>query len=533
MLKVFLVDDEIAIREGIRNSFPWEESGYTLVGEAPDGELALHNIFDVNPDILITDIRMPFMDGMQLCRVVRQMMPRIGVIILTGYDDFSYAQQAISLGAHEYLLKPVSAQELRDALDRVASKLLEEGRTRKNIDSLRRRTAVDDRFLRERLLSTLFSDEVGEIDARQMIEQMRCLGVNLAANCYAAMDVSFSVPNKENAMEALFPLAEQSRDSVHICLVSHGAQILVLGDNENDTEERSYALAQSVVRELQSCGAERIFVAIGKTVNRLEEIPQSTKSARHIRRMSGGRKAGSVSSPLILGVRDAGNTNPGVSHFDIYPMYERLQYISESEFEKVFEEYLSAFGGAMMYSDTMMGYLQVEGTITAGRIVREAGGNPEEVLSGEWYDWAEGGRADISAVYHLLRKALAYRDSASPTRGNPDIARSRYFLSRNFTDPNLQLQDAAREACMSNSRFSTVFAQETGMTFTEYLSRLRLGRAKELLLSTDMRSSQIALESGYSDSHYFSYHFKKATGMTPSEFRRSSSKLVENEIKPK
>ena len=98
MMKVFLVDDEIAIRETIRNTFPWEERGFQLVGEAPDGEMALPMIRDLNPDILLTDIRMPFMDGMQLCAGVKRMMPWVGIIILSGYDDFSYAQQAISLG---------------------------------------------------------------------------------------------------------------------------------------------------------------------------------------------------------------------------------------------------------------------------------------------------------------------------------------------------------------------------------------------------------------------------------------------------
>lgn len=115
MYKVFLVDDEIVIREGIRNSFPWEGNGgseFALVGEAPDGEIALQMMQDVKPDILITDIRMPFMDGMQLCEAVSHTMPWVQIVILSGYDDFSYAQQAISLGVKEYLLKPVSAQEL-------------------------------------------------------------------------------------------------------------------------------------------------------------------------------------------------------------------------------------------------------------------------------------------------------------------------------------------------------------------------------------------------------------------------------------
>ena len=123
MTKVFLVDDEIVIREGIRTSFPWEKSGYTLVGEAPDGEIALPMIRDTNPDILITDIRMPFMDGMELCRIVRSQMPWIGIIILSGYDEFEYARQGIQLGVREYLLKPITSEELGQALDRVRLQL--------------------------------------------------------------------------------------------------------------------------------------------------------------------------------------------------------------------------------------------------------------------------------------------------------------------------------------------------------------------------------------------------------------------------
>ena len=195
MVKVFLVDDEIVIREGIRNSFPWEESGYTLVGEAPDGEIALPMIRDANPDILITDIRMPFMDGMQLCREVKRQMPWLGVVILSGYDDFDYARQAISLGVKEYLLKPITAQELKDVLDRISARLAEERRAREDMALMRRRLHSGSQFVREKLLSSLFTDEpMEEGEAAAMIEQMRTLGINLAAKCYAVIDMAFSSP---------------------------------------------------------------------------------------------------------------------------------------------------------------------------------------------------------------------------------------------------------------------------------------------------------------------------------------------------
>lgn len=227
MVKVFLVDDEIVIREGIRNSFPWEESGYTLVGEAPDGEIALPMIRDANPDILITDIRMPFMDGMQLCREVKRQMPWIGVVILSGYDDFTYARQAISLGVKEYLLKPVTAQELKEVLDRISARLTEERRAREDMALMRRRLHSGSQFVKEKLLSSLFTDEPMEDgDADAMIEQMRTLGINLAAKCYAVIDMAFSCADGSRSVPraALYALAESSGGIVQVCAAKHGAR---------------------------------------------------------------------------------------------------------------------------------------------------------------------------------------------------------------------------------------------------------------------------------------------------------------------
>ena len=177
MMKVFLVDDEIAIRENLRNSFPWEQNGFQLVGEAPDGEMALPMIRDLNPDILLTDIRMPFMDGMELCAQVKRVLPWIGVVILSGYDDFAYARQAISLGVKEYLLKPITADELGEALKRVAARITEERRAA----SLRRDAAPGNPFLREKLLASLFTEEGDRFEDEQLMRQMRAMGVNLAA----------------------------------------------------------------------------------------------------------------------------------------------------------------------------------------------------------------------------------------------------------------------------------------------------------------------------------------------------------------
>ncbi len=411
MIRVFVVDDEIVIREGVRTSFPWEESGYTLVGEAPDGEMALPMIRDTRPDILITDIRMPFMDGMELCRIVRREMPWIGIIILSGYDEFEYARQGIQLGVREYILKPVTAEELRHALDRVSESIRTEMEERERNERIRSRMQLDQQFLRETLLGALYSEETTPQDVEGAVEQLRGLGVNVTAPAYAVVDAAFEPQRK--GYEALLELAESSGGVVQVSPSRTGGRALVMGDNEQDTEERAYAFAGALRTEMERTGCGSIRLSIGEIVDEPRKIPASLKSARHIRHVLSGQEDNGA---VIVGVRE----------------------FSENS----------------------------------------------------------GDRA--AAVM---------------------TAKARLYLAEHFTDSSLMLQDVAQAVGMSCSRFSTVFAQENGKTFTEYLTWLRLEKARELLRDTEKKSSQIAFECGYNDAHYFSYLFKKNTGITPGEYR--------------
>ena len=126
MLKVFLVEDESVIREGLRDKIPWEQYGYRFVGEAADGEMALPLIRKARPDLLITDIKMPFMDGLSLSKMVRAEFPKIKIIIISGYDDFEYAREAIQAGVDQYLLKPVTRADLRKVLLELKEKIVQD-----------------------------------------------------------------------------------------------------------------------------------------------------------------------------------------------------------------------------------------------------------------------------------------------------------------------------------------------------------------------------------------------------------------------
>ena len=124
MIKVFLCEDEFVVREGIKKNIDWAGNGYEFIGEASDGELALPLIRKLEPDIVITDIKMPFMDGLELSRIIRKELPSIEIVILSGYEEFDYAKQAISIGVAQYLTKPISGDDLLRELDLLRDKII-------------------------------------------------------------------------------------------------------------------------------------------------------------------------------------------------------------------------------------------------------------------------------------------------------------------------------------------------------------------------------------------------------------------------
>jgi two-component system response regulator YesN len=176
--KVFFVEDEIVTREGIRDNVNWMINGFEYCGDASDGEMALPLLQTTKPDVLITDIKMPFMDGLQLCKIVRERMPLVKIIILSGHDEFVYAQKAIELGVTEYLLKPVTVQNLHHSLEKIAVQLDQERKEQKDLELLIEKVNESRDALRERLLLKLV---VGAISSTDAIEQGQLLGLDLIA----------------------------------------------------------------------------------------------------------------------------------------------------------------------------------------------------------------------------------------------------------------------------------------------------------------------------------------------------------------
>ena len=523
MFKVFLVDDEIVIREGIRNGFPWDESEFTLCGEAPDGEMAFPMIQDLKPDILITDIRMPFMDGLALSRRVVQALPWTNIIILSGYDDFEYAQEAISIGVKQYLLKPVTPRKLGETLQAMAVKIRLEREKQADTALLRDRLASSARFAKEQVVTQFLTGS----NTPSLLEEASALGMPLSARHYLVMLLG-EVPADEKwrLIGALHHLVESQGTSTFCTTALESPALLLLqlddsSDGVDDLEERAYALAQALEHEAGKNNLKVPPIAIGSPVSRLSELPQALASARAILKSIQGlppRIAGSLDVDL--------SSSAELMDGDILPLYEKLLYASQKDGAKIIEEYFGSLGDRAVQSLLVLNYILMDVLLAATRIIRQCGGDPAQVLPARLMQQAELLRLcqhpdkALAAGKEIITAALSYRDLNMASRYGETLRRAKAYIEKNFHRPDLSLHDVASHVALSNNHFCTVFSQGMGVTFTEYITGIRLDRAKHLLSSTSDRTSEIAFAVGYNDPHYFSYLFKKQLGLSPREFKK-------------
>jgi two-component system response regulator YesN len=522
MYKVFLVEDEVVAREGIRDNVDWKSVGFEFCGEAPDGEMALPLIETSHPDVLITDIKMPFMDGLQLCKIIRERMPWVKIIILSGHDEFNYAQSAVKLGVTEYLLKPVCAQDLHNALQKVASLLDQERRDRESLKRLRDQVNDNLILLREKFLLRLV---MGAESSSAAIEQSQQLGLDIIAKCYLVVFIKaelresaqlFDYDEYEQVERLVSKLIANNSD---VFLTKKDMEELVLivkGYSADRLEQEGYFLTELIKQDVESKTKCRLMVGIGSPKQRLGDIHQSFAEAL-------ARVNGIDRGPLPFGPH-SGADKAELLKLDKTTLENYLKFGITADFDAFFNAYIQPLGEAALRSYLVKNYIFVDIVLTTAKFVSDLGGNIDQIIP-EIND-VETLLMNIKTIDQLQEEtrkiftsALTFRDSPARHERAMLVQQAKAYIDRHYPNPNLSLNEVAAQVNLSPSHFSTVFSHETGETFKEYMTGIRIDRAKELLRTTDLKSFEVAYQSGYNDPHYFSYIFRKNTGFTPQQFR--------------
>jgi len=525
MYKVFLVEDEIVVREGIRNSIQWDNTQYSLVGEAADGEMALSIMKDIKPDILVTDIKTPFMDGLALSRIIKKILPWIKIIIISGHDEFKYAREAISIGVEEYLLKPVSASDLLSSLDKVA-KIIEQEKTKlTSLENLKKQVQSNSDLIRERWLCDLVTGTVKTEDA---IEKAREMNIDLIAHSYLVTiaELKTSVDNYSELKTVklkIDALLENYHDVICFSLSRDTVILLMKNTSHESLEETAYTLGQAIKYEVERNSNCTVAIGIGSVVERIGKLTDSyTDADQSLKYLT---KTG---QKHIIGIKDLeAFSEIDFLRLDGDPIAERMKYAKRSDIDDIIDHYIELIGDQTIQSAMFSSYLLGDLVIAASKIIQELGGDIKDVipaLSQKTKISEDIGSKEMfcSESRMILEKVIEFRESRVTGKYHSMIQKAKEYIDSHFADQDISLHLVASVVSVSPNHFSTIFSQETGETFIEYLTQVRISRSKHLLLTTKMKSADIAYESGFGDPHYFSFIFKKNTGMAPRDYRTSA-----------
>ena len=534
MLKIFLAEDEVVVRETIKRMIPWEELGFELVGEAADGEMALPLLIRQQPDLLITDIKMPFMDGLTLARLAKKEIPGLKVVILSGYDDFNYAKQAIGIGVEDYLLKPITKNALIERLSEIRSRYEHEKTQKEYYEKFQREMQAYEKNSSRDFFEALVG---GSMDMMEVYKRAEKLGLDIVAEAYNVLiftmncDEDFSGQRDEyssweaESLELLenFFAGHSSAMLFRSNIFSYG--VLLKGQREA-IEENTRACVDEIRKILsRQDGRREWFLAVGQSVERLSQIQKSYHTASRafsqrylydenilyydeMETMEHPGGQAETEDNAYLQKVDVNALNPAI-------LQKFLSNGLQEETENFVKDYFYAIGQEPMESLVFRNYVILNVRFSVISFIKGLGCDTNEMESADTEEvLAESGKNMESAIAYakkMISQAIEIRDQNSGNKNRSILKTAVDFIDSHYMDEEISLNTVANVANVSSNHFSALFSQNMGQTF----------KAKELLRCTGMRSSEIAGEIGYKDAHYFSYLFKKTQGMTPSDYRKA------------
>ncbi|WP_270170736.1 response regulator [Paenibacillus sp. SYP-B4298] len=519
-MRVMFVDDEPIIREGLHSLIDWRDAGFDECLEAPNAIAAMELMKASPPDLVITDIFMPEMSGIDFARQAKTEFPSIRFIILTGYEKFEYAREAVAIGISSYLVKPVLPDELKESVQSVVQEIGQEQRTSLINADARRKLDIYKPIVIEKLWADLLSGAFAGTD--EMNERMEAAGLQALPGCYLGVSIKLNMnsllrdPYNDMTQvngEVRRIAAERLRGRwLHIADAGPGLLRIVL---QCEVEPKAY---EQLLGECERKLGLSACIGIGGTYPELTSIFKSINEAEEaVHLLSLMESGGVMSYESIPSWRN--------SHID-YPYVEEKELIEAIRFrDQLDDQPLAPFVRALEAQQAAPQMMKLMFVHLLGTIYRLA----DEYKAGDSlppYIENYARLSDMDSVSDIqqffetcFNQLLAIK--ARTHAGYVDILveRAKLAMVEGYADSNLSVSTVARLLCITPNYLSRIFHQKTGMTCVEYLTGIRLDEAKKLLIHTSLKNYDIAEKIGYASAHYFSSLFKKNTGLTPSEFR--------------
>ncbi len=525
MYKILLVDDEILVREAIRDNIKWPELGFELVKDCENGKDAIAYVREHPVDVVLTDICMPHVDGMELSKYLSEVYPGTAIIIFSGYDDFEYAKQAIKYQVSEYILKPVTGRELKDTLIKVKEKLDKNQQLR---DAYKSQTKSAKTIVANNLINLIKGTQKVETS----VAELEGYGVIIKGSAYRVAVLDIDVYSELYEVDA-----EAKKESALMAFVANNiAKEIVEGRKDGvvfqDSDNRSYILfytncvkeekkcVQKIAKQIQ----DKVFqttglslsVGIGNFVSSLGELARSCEGAvavlnyRYLKgdgmifdceeekRQKSDEDLEEILNSLLVAIRKEAKEEA---------------FITLDEYKEWLRQWATDKNAAIAYLHQAQYRIQEEvAAITGEAMAREQQSAP--IFQARTLDKAIQYLKDYVESAFLAMGQVVH----SPKERQTSLALD--YIRAHYHDSNITLQEMCEYLQISTSHFSTIFKEETGKTFLEVLNGVRMEKAKQLLRDTSLKNYEIAEKVGFSDPHYFNIAFKKTVGTTPKQYAR-------------
>lgn len=528
---ILLVDDEEEVIQAIIRKIKWEDLGFSVLGYADNGVKALEMIEEHQPDVVMTDIKMPYMDGMELCSHIRMEYPAMKIVLFTGFDEFEYAKEAVHLEVEEYILKPVNSVELVNIFTHLKAKLDQEISERRSMEKLEQYYTESLPLLQANFYSTLIEGRIHEEELQRYLSGYQ---ISLPGPLFCCLVIHMSSSQVPENMNSLFLAASVQKQAEERlgkrwrakCFPYLGNSVLFAQLNgENEIAELTDDCDRFCKYVNRIIGAV-VTVGIGQVCSSALDLAQSYNTAREAvsyRAVYGASRA--------INIKEIAPSESGETRFtndtELLNLFKKIRLNSRDEIIEAVNQYIERISFPL--KSLQQHQVVIMDLITA--LFRFSVNNDIA---------AEGISGDIGMLYEVLlemepdalRKwltdiSLCFSESLVMARSRSTqsfVSKAKEYVHSQYADAQLSLAQICEMLGVSNSYFSTVFKKETGKSFVGYVTDYRMEQAARLMIETNEKSYVIAQKVGYTDPNYFSYVFKRQFGVSPSKYRAEHTK---------
>ena len=535
MYKILLVDDEILVRDAIRENIDWGKLDCELIGDCENGKQAVEFVKTHEVDIVLTDILMPYMDGMELSHFLHDNYPDVLIVIFSGFGEFEYAKKAIQYNVSEYMLKPVTAMELTKVIENMKEKLDSRKKEQRKMESL---TQVSQDYhknanvIRSKALDCLVKCTR---EVQVSLDELERMGITFQAasyrvevfdiDTYSEMYQMDMDKQQESALMAfvLFNVGDEIvvREKAGVVYQEGNNRVCIIfaGNRTKEFSESIHRICHEIQKKVKEVIGLETSIGIGSWVRSPYELIYSYRLAAKAidyRYLLGGN--------LLFDMEEKKTDNSIFLINDLETLTEAIKSGDRRLMEETLGQIETEIKSALVEKSYACIYLQ-QVIRAIGNTCQSLSEEPEKIIAQrEALLKAVTEQRMFSQAAALVEKyaqeVFDELQELNSSSGQRQGMLAMDYIQKNYMDPGLSLNSICSYLNISTSYFSTIFKEMTGETFIEVLTRVRMEKAKELLENTTMKNYEIAEKVGFSDPHYFGISFKKITGKTPTEYAR-------------